>query len=41
MEDMEDIKLAKLTQWPCHLHEKVSYSKRRIMEIQNFHRAKI
>jgi hypothetical protein len=27
--------------WPCHLHEKVSYCKRRIMETQIFHHAKI
>jgi hypothetical protein len=30
-----------VTPWPCHLHEKVSEGKRRIMEIKIFHHAKI
>jgi hypothetical protein len=27
--------------WPCHLHQKVSQGKRRIMETQIFHHAKM
>jgi hypothetical protein len=30
-----------VTLWPCHLHRKVSSCKRRIMETQIFHHAKI
>jgi hypothetical protein len=29
-----------VTLWPCHLHENISYCKRRIMETQIFHHAK-
>ncbi len=30
-----------VTPWPCDLHYKVPYSKRKLMEIQIFHHAKM
>jgi hypothetical protein len=30
-----------VTLWPCHLHKKVSEGKRRMMETQMLHHAKI